>query len=83
MTHLCSFFEVSHGGLGCKNQGIYDLLQQKGEPGGSLMILEENGIVELRGLAKIRVENEAETLKLFFEGEKLRSYAHHTMNQVP
>ena len=75
-------FEVSHGGLGCQNQGIYDLLQRKGELGGSLMFLEDNGVVEIRGLAKIRVENEAETLKLFFEGEKLRSYAHHTMNQV-
>jgi len=63
-------------------QAMYDLLQRKGEPGGPLMILEENNIVDIRGLAKIRVENEMETLKLFFEGEKLRSYGRHLLNQV-
>ena len=63
-------------------QAMYDLLQRKGEPGGPLMILEENNIVDIRGLAKIRVENEMEALKLFFEGEKLRSYGRHLLNQV-
>lgn len=46
------------------------------------MILEDNGLLEIPGLAKIPVENEAETLKLYFEGEKLRSYSNHTLNQV-
>jgi hypothetical protein len=46
------------------------------------MILEENGLVELRGLTKMPVENEAEALKLYFEGEKLRSYSDHSLNQV-
>ncbi|CAK9220135.1 unnamed protein product [Sphagnum troendelagicum] len=64
------------------NEGIYDLLQRKGEPGGCLMILEDNGLLEIPGLAKIPVENEAETLKLYFEGEKLRSYSNHTLNQM-
>lgn len=67
---------------GYAKQGIYDLLQRKGEPGGCLMILEDNGLLEIPGLAKIPVENEAETLKLYFEGEKLRSYSNHTLNQV-
>ncbi|KAH9532915.1 hypothetical protein CY35_18G024400 [Sphagnum magellanicum] len=64
------------------NEGIYDLLQTRGEPAGSLMILEENGLVELRGLTKMPVENEAEALKLYFEGEKLRSYSDHSLNQM-
>ncbi len=67
---------------GYAKQGIYDLLQRKGQPGGCLMILEDNGLLEISGLAKIPVENEAETLKLYFEGEKLRSYSNHTLNQV-
>ncbi|CAM6016210.1 unnamed protein product [Sphagnum balticum] len=64
------------------NEGIYDLLQTRREPAGSLMILEENGLVELRGLTKMPVENEAEALKLYFEGEKLRSYSDHSLNQM-
>jgi hypothetical protein len=74
------FLKGAKGGYA--KQGIYDLLQRKGEPGGCLMILEDNGLLEIPGLAKIPVENEAETLKLYFEGEKLRSYSNHTLNQV-
>jgi hypothetical protein len=74
------FLKWTKGGYA--KQGIYDLLQRKGEPGGCLMILEDNGLLEIPGLAKIPVENEAETLKLYFEGEKLRSYSNHTLNQV-
>lgn len=80
--YIRSFIFLAKKRAGLWKQAMYDLLQQKGEPGGPLMILEENNIVDIRGLAKIRVENEMETLKLFFEGEKLRSYGRHLLNQV-
>lgn len=46
------------------------------------MIIEENGVVDLRGLTKIQVETEAQAIKWFNEGEKQRSYGHHLLNQV-
>lgn len=46
------------------------------------MVIEENGLVDVRGLAKIRVETEAQGMKWFNEGEKHRSYGQHLLNQV-
>ena len=46
------------------------------------MIIEENGLVDVRGLAKIRVETEAQAIKWFNAGEKQRSYGQHLLNQV-
>ncbi|KAG0630812.1 hypothetical protein M758_1G204900 [Ceratodon purpureus] len=57
---------------------MYDLLQQRST---DLMIIEENGLIDIRGLAKIRVETEAQAIKWFNEGEKQRSYGQHLLNQ--
>jgi len=46
------------------------------------MIIEENNLPDVRGLAKVRVETEAEALRWFFEGEKSRTYGHHFLNPV-
>ena len=58
---------------------MYDLLQQRNT---DLMIIEENGLVDVRGLTKIRVETEAEAIKWLNGGEKQRSYGQHLLNQV-
>jgi hypothetical protein len=47
------------------------------------MIIEENHLPDVRGLAKVRVETEAQALQWFFEGEKSRTYGHHFLNPVP
>ena len=47
------------------------------------MIIEENHLPDVRGLAKVRVETEAQALRCFFEGEKSRTYGHHSLNPVP
>lgn len=57
---------------------MYDLLNQRSD---DLMIIEENGLVDVRGLARPRVETEAQALKLFLEGEKGRTYGNHALNQ--
>lgn len=46
------------------------------------MIIEENHLPDVRGLAKVRVDTEAEALRWFFEGEKARTYGHHFLNPV-
>jgi hypothetical protein len=58
---------------------MFDLLQQRNT---DLMVIEENNLVDIRGLAKIRVKTEAQAMKWFNEGEKHRSYRQHLLNQV-
>jgi len=59
---------------------MYDLLNQRSN---DLMIIEENGLVDVRGLTRPGVETEAQAMKWFLEGEKARTYANHAINQVP
>ncbi|KAG0619382.1 hypothetical protein M758_4G135700 [Ceratodon purpureus] len=60
-------------------EALYDLLQQRSD---NLMIIEENHLPAVRGLAKIRVETEAQAVQWFFEGEKSRTYGHHILNPL-
>lgn len=58
---------------------MYDLLNHRSD---NLMIIEENGLVDVRGLARPRVETEAQAIKWFLEGEKARTYGNHWLNEV-
>lgn len=61
-------------------EGLYDLLQKRRD---DLMIIEDNQLLNVRGLAKVRVETETEALKWFQEGEKSRSFGNHFLNSIP
>ncbi|XP_024372831.1 kinesin-like protein KLP1 isoform X4 [Physcomitrium patens] len=60
-------------------EGLYDLLQKRRD---DLMIIEDNQLLNVRGLAKVRVETETEALKWFQEGEKSRSFGNHFLNSL-
>ncbi|KAL3687157.1 hypothetical protein R1sor_013466 [Riccia sorocarpa] len=65
------------------NEGIYDLLPQRRLASAvSLTAMEDNGLIEIKGLNKMHCNTKAEALKYFFEGERHRSVAPHTMNQI-
>ncbi|KAL2644756.1 hypothetical protein R1flu_012343 [Riccia fluitans] len=65
------------------NEGIYDLLPQRRLASAvSLTAMEDNGLIEIKGLNKMHCSTEAEALKYFFEGERHRSVAPHTLNQM-
>jgi len=58
---------------------MYDLLNQRSD---DLMIIEENGLIDVRGLVRPHIETEAQAMKWFLEGEKARTYGNHVLNQV-
>ncbi|OAE28508.1 hypothetical protein AXG93_1736s1040 [Marchantia polymorpha subsp. ruderalis] len=65
------------------NEGIYDLLPQRRLASAvNLVAMEDNGLIEIKGLNKMHVNTEEEAMKYFFEGERHRSVAPHALNQM-
>mmetsp|Transcript_7175 Transcript_7175/g.14560 ORF Transcript_7175/g.14560 Transcript_7175/m.14560 type:complete len:717 (-) Transcript_7175:232-2382(-) len=69
----CSYLEIY-------NEELYDLLIENPGTAETLVIVEQNRSVFVKGLHKKQVANEEEALAAFFEGESGRSVAAHTLN---
>jgi len=69
----CSYLEIY-------NETCYDLLSDTPGTADNLVIVDDHGITQVKGLRKKSVGNEEESLAAFFQGENLRSTAAHTLN---
>ena len=63
------------------NEVMYDLLADDPGSSGSLTVVENKNVTDVKGLEKREIGNEQEALALFFAGETMRSTAEHFLNK--
>ena len=63
------------------NEVMYDLLADDPGASGSLTVIENKSVTDVKGLEKREIGNEQEGLALFFAGETMRSTAEHFLNK--
>ena len=63
------------------NEVMYDLLAEDPGASGSLTVVENKNVTDVKGLEKREIGNEQEGLALFFAGETMRSTAEHFLNK--